>query len=140
MPRKGDSHGRQPPWRHGAHPHLLLLLRHRHFPLRRPSPWTRCPHGGHEAQPPPHALTNGRLPTAPGRERGRGRGGERGGSGPSLCPSACPPRGSAHLKAVPAHCERGRREWGMAGLKRFQPGNHLGNNGRNDGRPGLAGG
>lgn len=20
MPRKGDSHGRQPPWRHGAHP------------------------------------------------------------------------------------------------------------------------
>lgn len=27
----------------------------------------------------------------------------------------------------------------MAGLKRFQPGNHLGNKGRNDGRPGLAG-
>lgn len=76
---------------------------------------------------------------------GRGRGGAGGGSGTSPCPSCpsvplpAPPRGSAHREAVPAHSERGRREWGTAGFKRLRSGNHLGNSRRNDGRPVLAG-
>lgn len=139
MPRKGDSHGRQPPWRHGAHPHPL---RHRHFPLGRPSPGPAALTGG--ARPnrrPTRSPTVGRRPRRARQRKRRGGGRLRDVSLP-LCPSVplpAPPRGSAHREAVPAHSERGRREWGTAGFKRLRSGNHLGNSRRNDGRPVLAG-
>lgn len=68
------------------------------FSPRAPLTWTRCPHGGREAQPPPHALTNGRPPTAPRQaEEEAGRGAAPGHLPAPLVPlSLClPPRGEA---------------------------------------------